>query len=101
VLPDVIADVAADVVPCVFHSHAIYQMSKEWRTDFTNRLAEIGATRDLAHVSLEWLGDDPGPKLHFTAYGPGEDRATTPVHLADAHHHGRTLNWFADSDGSR
>ncbi len=92
-LPEVFASVATDALPCVFHCHVIYQMDRQWRTRFGALLTELGSQRDFAHISLEWLGDDPGPMLHFTAYHRGEPIRCTK--LAEAHHHGRWLKWVA------
>jgi hypothetical protein len=83
---------AAGALPCVFHSHAIYQMTEAWRRHFEGKLADLGRRRDLAHVSLEWLGDDPGPRLHLTLFRAGE---ATRTHLADCHHHGAWIRWLA------
>jgi hypothetical protein len=90
ILPGVVRSAPPEFVPCVYHSHAIYQMSEEWRAAFESMLAELGRDRPLAQISLEWLGDDPGPKLHLTIC-TGGDRHTT--HLADCHHHGRWIRW--------
>ncbi|MHC4414823.1 MAG: DUF2332 family protein [Planctomycetota bacterium] len=58
----------------------------------TPLLADLGRRRDLAHISLEWLGDDPGPQLHLTVWTGGEPDTT---HLADCHHHGSWMRWLA------
>lgn len=31
------------------------------RAEFVQSIRSLGRTRDLAYVSLEWLGDDPRP----------------------------------------
>lgn len=87
-LPALLEDVSADALPCVFHSRCIYQWSKEDRAALDAMLANFGARRDLAHVSLEWLGDDPGPQLHLTTYLGGTCEVR---HLADCDHHGAWL----------
>jgi hypothetical protein len=63
-----------------------------WRDTFAAAIRRLGAKRDLAHVSLEWLGDDPGPRLHLTVCRDGEARTTR---LADCHHHGAWMHWQA------
>jgi len=92
VVPRIVESVPAGGVPCVFHSHATCQMNDEWRQRFAARLADLGRGRDLAHISLEWLGDDPGPRLCLTLCTGGEARTT---HLADCHHHGSWMRWLA------
>jgi hypothetical protein len=92
VLPRVVAAAPRDVLVCVFHSHSIYQMTSAWRRAFERLIAELGRTRDLVHISLEWLKDDPGPRLHLTDCSGRERRRE---HLADCHHHGSWLRWVA------
>jgi hypothetical protein len=79
-LPSVVAETPDEVVPCVFHSHAIYQWKRDERTLFAEQIDEMGRGRELSHVSLEWLGDDPGPKLYLTTFRGGEKQVE---HLAD------------------
>ena len=90
-IPELVARVPEDRVPCVYHSHAIYQMTSAWQEQFTEMLGGLGAGRDLAHVSLEWLLDDPGPQLHLTTFESGHAERR---HLADCHHHGRWMRWL-------
>jgi len=92
-LPEAFVSVAEDSTPCIFHCHAIYQMDKAWRERFDALLSDLGRQRDLAHVSLEWLRDDPGPMLHLTMYRDGG--AAMRTMLAEAHHHGRWMRWLA------
>ncbi len=93
-VPELIGDAAPEALPCIFHSHAIYQMSREWREGFEAMLTELSRRRDLAHVSLEWLGDDPGPRLHLSLLTGGNRRV---VHVADVHHHGKWLRWRGEA----
>jgi hypothetical protein len=95
-LPGLLAEVAADVLPLVYHSHATYQMSAEWRAAFRGMIDELGARRDLALVALEWLHDDPLPHLDLTCWSGGRAES---AHLADCHHHGRWLRWTAAECG--
>ena len=90
-LPQAFATVDDDALPCVFHCHAIYQMDNAWRHQFDALLAALGRQRDFAHISLEWLGNDPGPMLHLTLYRKGHSLRRTL--LAEAHHHGRWMRW--------
>lgn len=89
-VPEVFATVTSDALPCIFHCHAIYQMDKPWRERFESLLAGLASRRDFAHVSLEWLRDDPGPMLHLTIFRKGQPNR---VLLAEAHHHGKWLRW--------
>jgi len=89
-----VAAVAQRHVPCVFHSHAIYQMDSAWRTLFIAMLDALGRQRDMAHISLEWLGDDPGPQLRATMWINGE---RSQRHLASCHPHGRWMEPLAAS----
>jgi hypothetical protein len=89
-VPELVEAASPGALPCVFHSHAIYQMKREWREAFEAMLTELGRRRDLAHISLEWLGDDPGPRLHLSICAEGQRRT---LHLADTHHHGRWIRW--------
>ncbi len=89
-LPGVVESGRRAAAPCVFHSFVAFQMEPERRQRLWAIIDDLGRRRDLAHLSLEWLGDDAGPKLHLsicTAAG----RHTT--HLADCHHHGAWLHW--------
>jgi hypothetical protein len=91
-IPRLVESLPPDGVPCVFHSYAAYQLGREGRAELDARLDALARGRELLRVSLEWLGDDPGPKLLVT-HGTGDDRRT--VHLADAHHHGAWIRWQA------
>ncbi len=87
---ELVNDAPATMPVCVFHSNAVYQMSEDWRTAFPARLAELGRDRDLMEVSLEWLGDDPGPRLELVGYrGGGRDAQS----LADCDIHGAWMAW--------
>ncbi len=92
VVPRMVQSVPTDGLPCVFHSHMAYQMNDAWRDRFNALLADLGHGRDLVHISLEWLNDDPRPQLHLTVCAGG-DRKTT--HLADCDHHGGWMRWLA------
>lgn len=89
-IPEVVAKTPGGVVPCIFHSHVVYQWTKEERAEFLDEISEWGRQRDLCHISLEWLGDDSGPKLHLTTFIEGK---RSHEHLADCHHHGRWIQW--------
>lgn len=87
-VPGVVAAVPPHRLPCIFHSHTTYQMDGTWRGSFASMLDALGGQRDLAHISLEWLDDDPGPQLHLAVWRGG--RRTT-AHLASCDSHGRWM----------
>ena len=89
---EAVAGVPGDQLPCVFHSHATYQMKAPWREAFAERIDELGRSRDLAHVSMEWLRDQPGPELNIRHWTAGSSES---VRIGRCHHHGRWLD--ADS----
>ncbi len=90
-LPDALSSVGVGALPCVFHSHAIYIMDDAWRKQFHETIAALGRQRDLAHLSLEWLGDDSGPQLVLSLH---RDGTIERLHLADCQQHGRWLRWM-------
>jgi len=94
-LPDLLEEVSSEATPCVFHTHAIYQMDEAWRGRFGDLLADLGRRRGLARVSIEWLGDQPGPQVHLTRCSGGT-RET--VHLATCGDHGEWVRWIAVGD---
>ncbi len=94
-VPNLIGEASASSVPCVYHSHATFQMSSAWRESFDEMLYRVGRDRDLAHISLEWLKEDPGPRLHLTTWSGGRSRTR---YLADCHHHGRWMRWHGEEN---
>ncbi len=90
-LPELVQAVSAEALPLIFHSHATYQMTEERRAELDQLVAELGRDRDLAQVSLEWLGDDPRPQLHLDLHLSG---VSARFHLADCHHHGAWMRWL-------
>jgi hypothetical protein len=87
---ELVAEAPGDAVPCVFHSHAVYQMSSSWRREFTAGIDGLGSGRDLARVSLEWLGKDPGPRLELALYRKGGKETR---YVARVHHHGAWMEF--------
>lgn len=92
VLPSVVESVPHDATAVVFHSHCTYQMSEARRAEFDELLARLGRDRPLAHVSLEWIGEDSGPRMHLSERSGG--RRDTQL-LANYHSHGVWLEWLA------
>jgi hypothetical protein len=92
VVTQVVAGMHAARLPCIFHSHTLYQMHADSRRRFGDMVSSLGRERDLAYVSLEWLDDQPRPQLHATFYLSG---TAEHVHLADCHTHGAWMRWVA------
>lgn len=106
-LPDLLAEVPADTVPCVLHSATLAYLGAEARDAVAATLAAAGRRRDLAVLSFEGPFVPPFPTLsgeapecapseeHFllgaTVWRGGErdDRL-----LARAHPHGAWLQWL-------
>jgi hypothetical protein len=92
VLPQVLAELPADVVPCLFHSYTLNQFTPEGRTRFAAILAATGAVRDLYCIAVEWLeGSQPTMTLQQWQAGQQTERL-----LARCHAHGRWIEWVAD-----
>jgi hypothetical protein len=82
-LPSVLQSVSPDCFPIVYHSFAEYQLTREGRERLTKIIAEEGARRDLARVSIEGRGWPPG--LDIMLY---KEAAVTQEHLAVCDQHG-------------
>jgi hypothetical protein len=89
-LPEVLATIPSDQVPCVFHTHTINQFPLEARARLSVLLAEHAIGQDLYRVSIEWLGK-MYPRLELIAY---RDGVTAEYSLADCGSHGEWLEWF-------
>lgn len=89
----VIAGIPPDHLPCIFHSHTIYQTPKSWRERFADVVDELGRQRDVAHLLLEWLDDEPRPQLRSAFHSGGHVES---LHLADCQTHGRWMTWLAN-----
>jgi hypothetical protein len=82
-LPSVLQSVSPDCFPIVYHTFAEYQLTAEGRQRLTEIIAEEGARRDLARVSIEGRGWPPG--LDVVIY---KDGSVTQEHLAVCDQHG-------------
>ena len=64
VLPDILADVPPDVVPCVVHAHTTYQFgSKAQHRRLRAIIQRVGSRRDIVHLqnepgTVDWLGTE-------------------------------------------
>jgi hypothetical protein len=106
-LPDVLAEVADDTVPCVLHSAALAYLGAEARAAVSATLAAVGRARDLVVLSLEGPFVAPFPALSAAASepAPAEEhfllgatvwraRLRSDALLARAHPHGAWLQWL-------
>lgn len=88
-LPALLEEVPPDALPCVFHTHALYQFPQDLAR--LNRvLAEYGAAHELSYLAVEG-GSSPEAIAELTMWRDG-----TPHHrvLALCHGHGRWLEWL-------
>jgi hypothetical protein len=93
-LPQVIQAVPNDVTLCLFQSYALNQFSREARERLAGLLAEVGRTRDLYFVSMEWRRDAPSTQLGITSF---EEGAASERQLAWCDQHGAWLEWLDTS----
>jgi hypothetical protein len=77
-------------VPCVFHTHALYQFPAD-RARLAAALAALGEGCDLYYLSVEEDGSGPA-RAHLTAWEGGRRSETL---LARCHGHGRWTRWLA------
>jgi hypothetical protein len=89
-LPEVLATIPSDHVPCVFHTHTLNQFPLEARARLSALLTEHAIGQDLYRVSIEWLGK-MDPRLELIAYREG---VTAEHSLAYCGSHGEWLEWF-------
>ena len=88
-VPPLLAELGDDVVPVVFHTHALYQFPED-RARLVETLQGLARGRDLYHVAAEGAGTG-GVPVELTAWEGG--RAST-VLLARCHGHGRWIEWL-------
>jgi hypothetical protein len=89
VLPELLEAIPKEAVPCVFHTHAVYQFAPEDRERMDILLTEISTPRGLLRVAME--PSDAGHSvlsLYAYRYGRQEKRR-----LAVCDHHGMWLAW--------
>lgn len=85
-LPSLIDQVPAEVVPMVFHAHVANQLPKDARQELRDIIERIGQARDLVH--LHNTLDD---YVHATFYQNGERH---DLDLADVDGHARWIEWM-------
>lgn len=87
-----IEGVSRRLIPCIFHSYTTYQMRSADRERFADLLDRLGRQhRNLACISLEWLGTGDYPRLECTIWKQG--RRQDVVLAERCHHHGRWIDW--------
>ena len=89
VLEEVLVHLPPDVLPCVYHTFTINQFSATARERLAELLDALGATRDLACISIAY-GDRPAPELCVLFYMHGAKHERL---LAYCHPHGLWLEW--------
>ena len=93
VLPSLLKAIPEEAVPCVFHTHAIYQFAPQDRERMDVLLAELSTPRDLlVRVAME--PSDAGHSvlsLYIYRHGHQERRR-----LATCDYHGRWLAWCTE-----
>lgn len=89
-LPGVLADLPANVLPCVFHSYTLNQFTPLRRAQWAGILATVGEVRDLACISIESSGwDQPYLTLQYW-----QGRWITNRPLARCNPHGAWIEWL-------
>ncbi|HXC56737.1 MAG TPA: DUF2332 domain-containing protein [Rhizomicrobium sp.] len=89
-LPDALAAVPRDQVPCVYHTIAVYQFSHEMREALESILTVAGLRRPVWRLSFEYDG-----ALYVLSVIHYSDGARTQTRLASCHPHGTWMEWCA------
>ena len=88
-LPEVLAAVPSDVLPCVFHTAVLNQIPAEGRDRLRDLVTAYGQTRNLAWISAELGGKPSTVQVELTCWVDGDHYHTVVAH---AHPHGRWLD---------
>jgi hypothetical protein len=89
-LPAALAAVPDDQAPCVYHTIAVYQFSREMREALESILTIAGLRRPVWRLSFEYDGELY--VLSLIRYGDGVRQETK---LASCHPHGTWMEWCA------
>ncbi len=89
-LPDVLARVPRDAVPCVYHTIAIYQFSRDMKEALESILTIAGLRRPVLRLSFEYDGS-----LYILSLIRYADGVRQETRLASCHPHGTWLEWQA------
>lgn len=82
-------EIPANALPCVFHTHALYQFPDD-RARLAAELAELGKRRDLCYLAVE----DDGSGSAAAELTTCEDGHRRGALLARCHGHGRWIDWL-------
>ena len=88
-LPDLLSQVPQDSRLCLYASMVLYQFSPEARKDLWRMLAEFSQTRPVSVIILDGVPEG-WARLFIRDFTNGD---STKRHVADAHAHGRWLEW--------
>ena len=89
-LPDALANVARGQVPCVYHTIATYQFSREMKQGLEDILAVAGLRQPVWRLAFEYDG-----ALYVLSAIRYSDGVRQEKRLASAHPHGTWLEWLA------
>jgi hypothetical protein len=93
-LPDLLDAIPEETVPCVYHTHAVYQFAPQDRERMDALLADLSTPRDLLlRVAME-PSDESHSVLSLYAYRHGYQEKRR---LATCDYHGRWLAWRTTS----
>jgi hypothetical protein len=91
-LPGILNSILVDAIPCVFHTHAVYQFAPEDRHRLYALFVERSALRDVV-VRIGMEPSEAGRSV-LSIYRHGY---AAEQRLADCDYHGAWLAWNADS----
>ena len=89
-LPDALAEVPSDQVPCVYHTIAIYQFSREMKRALEDLLVVAGLRRPVWRISFEFDG-----QFYILSAIRYADGLREEKRLASSHPHGTWLEWLS------
>jgi hypothetical protein len=89
-LPDALANVARGQVPCIYHTIAIYQFSREMKQGLEDILTVAGLRQPVWRLGFEYDGT-----LYVLSAIRYSDGVRQEKRLASAHPHGTWLEWLA------
>ncbi|MFH1302890.1 MAG: DUF2332 domain-containing protein [Planctomycetota bacterium] len=88
---EIAAEIPADSLLCVYHTHVANQISQVEREEFLESIIQLGQQRDLIHL-FNNLHD---AKLRLQIFRDGQ---LIEMPVANTDSHGRWLEWLAGSD---
>jgi hypothetical protein len=88
-LPALMAEAPAEAALCIYHTHVIYQFSREGRAQLDAILGEASRARPLYRLGCEGMSVEH-PQLVLTVYAEGRSEERL---LASASGHGDWVQW--------